>query len=215
MSTFKVQRIRSCVQCGEMLSLKCKACVKHPERKARVLEFYDWPGILKTAECGCCIKIACQGAGCVQTVWRNSKHNRGGKSISKAFYCSVTCSARSMAAARCTRQTVPCAYCTKPVVKKSYALKTWTQSFCNNSCYFLFRAKAKHDAAEVKKVEPVDVGMLQCQGPCKDITEHDTPSEKRPAKCRACGTERRHDTGAIGREETFALLYATRNGIRR
>ena len=69
MSTFKVQRIRSCVQCGDLLALKCKTCLKHPDRKPRVVELYDWPQVLKTAECGCCIQFQCQLPGCTKTRW--------------------------------------------------------------------------------------------------------------------------------------------------
>lgn len=184
MSVFKVQRIRSCVQCGDVLGLKCKNCIKHPERKPRVIDFYDWPEILKTAECGCCIQIRCQADGCGKLVWRNAKHNRGGKAISKAFYCSISCSARSMAMARCKRQSVPCAYCSKMVVKKMFSLKTWVRSFCNNTCYFLFRAKTKHEAKMAAKEDEEARALLWCEK-CRDVTDHDSTNLSK-ANCRPC-----------------------------
>lgn len=172
MSTFKIQKIRSCEQCGDVLSLKCKSCVSHPERVPRVVEYYDWPQILQTGHCGC-IQIRCQSEGCVNTMWRDPKHyGAAGKATSKRFFCSIGCSGRSMALARITRQEVPCAYCTKKVVKKSYALKIWKQSFCNNTCYFLFRAKNKHEERENKVAEKngSDGSALYYCSVCRDVT---------------------------------------------
>ncbi len=193
MSTFKVQRIRSCVQCGDMLSLKCKACTAHPNRKPRVIELYDWPEVLKTAECGCCIQIRCQATGCVKTRWCNTKWNTQGKQPSKRFFCSIPCSSRTISSDRCKKQTVPCAYCTKPVSKKSYEVKTWTKSFCNKTCYAIYRAKAKHDAKEaVRKALDGDgsEALLQCAGKCRGaITEH-TATSKTTARCVPCGAVR-------------------------
>ncbi len=190
MSIFKIQRIRSCVQCGDVLALKCAACTKHPERKPRVLEIYDWPPILKTAECGCCIQISCQAEGCTRRMWRNVKHNKASMAASKRSFCSIACAARSMAMARCTRQTVPCDWCKKPVTKKSYALKTWKKSFCNQTCYFLRRAKDAHAIKEAERNAPDagNIGLLHCVK-CNDVTEHLTPKNK-PAMCKTCQTTR-------------------------
>lgn len=194
MSMFKVQKIRSCQQCGDLLPLKCKSCTCDPKRKPRVIEFYEWPEILATGPCGC-IKIRCQAEGCTRTVWRDPKHyGKGGKAISKRFFCSIPCSARSMAAARCTRQTVPCAYCSKQVVKKSYALKTWNKSFCNQTCYFLRRAKDAHaikEAARIDKAGTDGRALLQCSGTkCRgEVTEHSSVSGN-TAQCLVCATKR-------------------------
>lgn len=193
MSTFKVQRIRSCVQCGDVLSLKCKGCVKHPDRKPRVIEYYDWPEILKTAECGCCIYIQCQFPGCGKCVWRNKSHNREGRAISKAFFCSTTCSGRTIGLARVNRREVPCAYCAKKVMKKACELKTWKHAFCNRTCYFLFKAKQTHDQKQIaeKLYKSLnDLSMLQCQGKCRgQVTEHSKTS-KNTSACKTCNTVR-------------------------
>lgn len=212
MSVFRVQKVRSCVQCGDVLALKCGACAKHPERRPRVLEVYDWPEVLKTAECGCCIKIRCQLEGCTQTMWRNIKHNRAGKAASRGSFCSIRCSARSMAAARVTRETVPCDWCARPVVKKSYALKTWKKSYCNRTCYFLRRAKDQHGAAEAKRLaakEDSKLAMLECRGRCRTVTEHTTTGAS-SAMCRACGTARTTRTSSMDCSETMSVARATK-----
>lgn len=183
-ATFKVQRIRSCVQCGDVLGLKCKSCLKHPDRKPVVVEFFDWPEILKVAECGCCILIACQAPGCVNRMWRHRKHERGGLTSSRSFICSPKCGGKLLHITRSKRQQVPCAYCSKLVTKKQFTLKSWVRSFCNNSCYFLFRAKAKHEAQQAAKAKDAARALLWCEK-CKDVTEHDSPNIG-SAKCLPC-----------------------------
>ncbi len=191
MSTFKVQKIRSCVQCGDLLSLKCKSCAIHPERKPRVIDLYDWPPILATGPCGC-IKILCQAEGCGKTTWRNpSRCGRGGKATSKKLFCSYLCSTRTLAAAKNIRQKVPCAYCEKITIRKSYLLKIWALSFCNRSCYFLHRAKKSHEAKEAAIAEKRGTdgrALLQC-GKCRDVTEHREINANN-AKCEKCSTIR-------------------------
>lgn len=183
MSTFKIQRIRYCVQCKETLPLKCLNCVKHPNRRPRVIERHDWPEIIKTAECSCCIKIRCEALGCVQTMWRHTGHVKGGKSMNKRFFCSKICFHRSIRNAQ--RVTVPCAYCRKLVEKK--VSRTWTHSFCHQTCYVLYRAKTAHQAREAKKKDN-NLGLLWCHS-CRAINEHNTPRHGL-ARCMKCGAQR-------------------------
>lgn len=190
MKTFRVQKIRSCVQCGDVLSLRCAGCVKHPERKPRVLEYYDWPEIIKTAECGCCIQIRCQLNGCTKTMWRNVKHNRESRAVSKHFFCSPRCAGSSVGLSRVNRKKVPCAYCGTPVMKKMYDLKSFKNAFCHRTCYALYRSKTNHEESLAKFRDEEERALLQCLGKCRGmITEHHTP-KKGPAKCTACGAQR-------------------------
>lgn len=197
MSIFKVQRIRSCVTCGDVLALKCKACIKHPNRRLRILDFYDWPPIIKTAECGCCIQFRCQAEGCPKTRWAYTKHDRGGKAVAQKFFCSISCSALTLAKSRTMRQMVPCAWDQKLVEKKSFAIKTWKQSFCNRSCYFLWRAKEKHETKErAKLVEKALENIqskkmvLQCNGKCNGSATNHIWLSKSEAQCQVCKTTR-------------------------
>lgn len=148
MTNFKVQKIRSCQQCGDLLALKCSKCIRCPDRTPRIVELYDWPTIIQTGPCGCLL-IACQAAGCKNTMWRRtSSKNKAGKNRCLHCFCSKTCSAKTLAAQRTTRVTVPCAYCQKAVVKSSYAAKTFVRAFCNQTCYFLFRQREAHNLSE-------------------------------------------------------------------
>lgn len=164
----KVQKIRSCVQCGDVLAKKCDRCKAHSNRKPRVIEYYDWPEILAISPCGC-IKIACQLPGCHATMWRLKSKNRGGMSISKNFFCSVAHTSKFVASQRDKRQTVPCAYCGKLVVKKAFALKTWKESYCNQTCHFLQRAKRKHEAREASA--KIQVMVCYCPAHRGEIVE--------------------------------------------
>lgn len=200
MSTLKIQFVRSCVQCGDVLSTKCKGCIKHPERQPRVVEFYDWPEILETNSCGC-IRIRCQLEGCSVTMWRYRQRNgQHGLPTSKNFYCSVPHSARAAGLGRVKKIMVPCASCSKPVQKKNYAIKTWKRSFCNRTCYFIFRAKERHSLQEKavadRKMERCGTdgrALIECFANCKGrglVTEH-LETGRGVAKCTLCGTSRK------------------------
>ena len=95
---------------------------------------------------------------------------------------------------------VPCDWCSKPVTKKSYTLKTWKKSFCNNTCYFLRRAKDKHEAMETVRAAMDDcrLQLLQCRGKCRgDITEHRVVSKL--ATCTVCLAPRPEPLSTLAR----------------
>lgn len=187
---FKVQFIRSCVQCGDVLSLKCKSCVKHPKRKPRVIEYHDWPEILEAGPCGCCIKIACQSPGCSKAMWRYTGHVKGGKSLTKRFFCSKPCFHRGNTLERVQ---VSCSYCTKPTTRKISSSPTWRHSFCNLTCYILFRRKAEYELRVKRHAAKAGTdghALLQCNGRCRGaITEH-VETRVRMAKCLVCAAIR-------------------------
>ncbi len=195
MSTFKVQRIRSCVQCGVVLGLKCKACVAHPTRKPKIVEVYDWPPILETCPSGDCLRIACQRPGCKKTMWRNRTHTRGGKMKYATMYCSQECNIAELARARDTRVEVPCGWhaCNTKVRRSASQLKNFKRAFCRPDHYWLALKKDAHDAkqAEHRASEGEDgLSMMQCEGKCRgEITEHKQTAKHR-AECLICRWER-------------------------
>lgn len=194
MSPFKIQRIRSCVQCGDVLGLKCMACVKHPNRKPKIVEVYDWPTILETCPSGDCLKISCQRPGCVGTMWRSRSHTRGRKMKYETMYCSRECNIAALAKARDTRVTVPCGWhaCNAKVQRKASTLKTFKRAFCRPDHYFLTLRREAHDAREGKRLaEKGDDGrsLMECEGKCSDVTDH-IQAGRSLAKCVPCGTVR-------------------------
>lgn len=199
MSNFKVQRIRSCTQCGTVLSLKCKACISHPDRKPRVIEVYDWPPILATCPSGQCVQIQCQLPGCTGTMWRNRTHTRGGKMRSQAMYHTKACNMKALAAARDTRTFVNCGWreCKTKVLRTQSQLKTLKSAYCRQDHYFLEMRASIHDAKEAKLLikEGTDGrSLLECLK-CRDITDHEKTG-RYFSKCLKC-TSVRSDKPAV------------------
>lgn len=212
MSVFKVQRIRSCVQCGSVLSLKCKGCAAHPDRKPKIVEYYNWPTILEVCPCKCSVRIACQRDGCKGTMWRNKTHNPGGLSRSASLFCSPRCNCLVRAAERDTRVTVPCGWheCRKPVLRSRSQIKTFKAAYCRPDHYFLSMRKSAHDVkvAKIKAIEDTQIGLLHCSG-CNDVTEHTTP-DTGLATCRACGVKRFARSSALNMSETQTMRNANK-----
>jgi hypothetical protein len=209
-ATFKIQRIRSCTQCHELLPLKCEKCVCSPKREPRVVELFGWPEVLQVGPCGC-FQIACQAAGCVRKMWRYPGKNPKGLSVSRNLYCSKQCTLREARAARTTAVMLPCRYCRKLCRRKQSDLARHANVFCHPEHYFLFRSKQKHQEkrAAAAAVEATDRGLLECLK-CKDITEHLTPA-KTYAVCLICGTKRSQSVTATNISETKSVkLEATR-----
>lgn len=192
MNVFRVQKIRSCVQCGDVLSQRCTSCVKHPDRVPRIVEFHDWPTILKVAECGCCVQVACQNPSCDVKVWRTKRFSSTGLSRSATLFCSKRCNVVTQNAARDTRISVPCGWCAKPVRRRSAMLKTFKNVYCRPDHYYLAEAKKRHAAKEAIAFEKSGTdgrALLQC-GKCKDVTEHSEVNANN-AQCESCSTVRK------------------------
>lgn len=204
MSVFKVQRIRSCTQCGVVLGLKCKACVAHPERKPRVVEYHNWPPILKTCECSCAVLIRCQRTGCTGTMWRGRTHNRNGLSRSAALFCTRRCNLIALNATKDTRVEVKCGWhaCGQKILRRAAQLQTFKNAYCRPDHYFLAMRKAAHDAREAARrdANATDVGLLYC-AKCRDVQEHATPKTG-PATCGTCGARRTTPSLAVGATAT-------------
>ncbi len=192
MSVLKFQQIRSCRQCGDILAKTCANCVKHPDRKPRVMEWYSWPKILKVCECTCSVLIHCQREGCPKTMWRNKKNSKAGLSRSETLYCSRACNCIVQNAAKKTRMTVPCAWCQKPVERKVSEVKNLKHAFCRPDHYHMFMAQKRHNEKEAMRIASRGTdgrSLLQC-GKCKDVTEHSEINDA-DARCSGCSTIRR------------------------
>ena len=187
-----VQKIRECTGCGDVLSQKCDKCKKCPSRKPRVTEVYDWPPILETAACGCCVKVACQipdelrPGSCKKTSWKRVLNSAG--ATSAHLFCSHPCANIATAAARKNRVTIKCAWCGTPKEIHAYRLARTKMLFCRKSCRFMHQ---RQEAANRKKANAkIDSGrmLLECRGRCRSITEH--MKSRRGAYCLTCSTTR-------------------------
>lgn len=192
MSIFRIQKIRSCVTCGTMLSTKCETCAAHPDRKPKIVEFFDWPAILQTAACGCCIQFSCQNDACRAKVWRFFRTTKSGLSRSANLYCSRKCHLQVSNKALDTRVPVPCGWCGKSILRRALHVKTFKAAYCRPDHYYLSISKKRHEEKQalVKAKDAIDRALLECRGKCKDITEHNTTTDT--ASCLKCGAKRSH-----------------------
>lgn len=185
----KVQRVRACVQCGDVLSKKCDKCKKHPTRQPRIIELYDFPAPLKVAECGCCILLRCQRPGCHVTFWRSTKNNAvKGKSRHATFVCSGRCRSITANAGRKTSILLPCGWCEKPVSRQPAQIPLKRIVFCKPVCWYLYRTREAARRNAIKRepslLDPA-AADLQCEGKCRAITEHVEIAPNR-YRCRTC-----------------------------
>ena len=205
----KVQRVRFCRQCQELLPTRCSKCIVHPERKPRIVSIYDSPPILATGPCGC-VKISCQYAGCKakRFMWRRLKHD--GTLAQHNHYCTQECARADIAQARTTRVTVTCSYkkCGVKFERKPSEVKGMRHAFHTPKCFYLHRVENRVDTR--RPVDDDSIGMMMCLGRCRSVTDHNTP-KKGAASCRACGTPRPQDTAAIGKTDTQDLSAKTRS----
>lgn len=212
---FHVQKIRSCVQCGDVLAKTCDRCKSHPERKPRVITYFDWPEILGVCPCNCSVLIRCQRPRCEsEPFYRERKHNRGGLAKSAGLYCSRQCNLAVIAAQRDRKVTVVCACgCGTKVTRKPSGLSPLT--FARPDHYFTWRKRTAFNTRQVAAASKraaanaADVGLYFC-AKCNDITEHDTP-ERAPAKCKICGTRSNPLLTSMGIGETQRLVLAERS----
>lgn len=206
MTTFHVQRIRSCSQCGDVLPQKCGGCLAHPDRKPRIIELYDWPPILATGPCGCLL-IQCQAPDCTNKRWRYPfLKNKEGKSVAKTFCCSPKCATTIANSAKAKKIKVNCAYCEKLKEVWPSVLKARRNIYCKPECHYLHMRKMAFEAKEGQKIIETQMNkaaLLACEGSCKDITEH-TEISRHKHKCNGCGAERTTFTSALIAKEVHA-----------
>lgn len=159
-ATHKHQTIRWCTQCEEQLPTRCAKCIKHPDRKPRVVEIFDAPTIIKTNECGC-VGFKCQRNKCTAPglVWR---HPRADGTLGyKNHFCSPNCVRLVTAAARVAKRvTLPCSCgCGKMLTRPASNMR---------SKYIYFSQKHHYDhrvqlkAAFRRETIPEDVQAFVC-----------------------------------------------------
>lgn len=189
--TFKIQHIRFCKQCRELLPTKCAKCIVHPERKPRVVAIYDSPPILATGPCGC-VKIACQFEKCSRKrfMWRRLKAD--GSLAQHNHYCTPDCARDDIASARTTRVMVTCAYvpCSKKKERKACEVKNMRSMCCSPACGYLQRkveTAAKRKAALSAKNGTDGRSLMWCEN-CDDATDHMEVSRS-TARCVKCGAD--------------------------
>lgn len=185
MDTLKIQKIRWCTSCQELLPLKCEKCVKCPDRKPKPVEVFGWPPILATRDCGC-IQIACQRPDCGKRFWRHvPARGKGGQAKHRQQYCSPACwlvVARQIRSAKTIM--TPCSECKKPTYRKPCHLKTYKRVFCGRPCFLIAHARGKYGRVVVedeasprgpgRPTEDLTSQMLECRAPKHfgEITEH-------------------------------------------
>ena len=186
------QKIHFCSQCGDTLPLRCVKCIRHPERKPRVVELFDAPPILRTGPCGC-ILIQCQRQGCKETRWCRLKAD--GTFELKNYYCSKYCGGQVTGEARKTRQILPCSYpgCTKKVEKHVSSIVRTKRIYCGQSHHYAHRTimKLERKAAEKHRKAMLEkVVLLSCRGKCRnEVTTH-TEMVGGMASCQICNNVR-------------------------
>lgn len=212
METLRFQKIRACVQCEEILSLKCERCLKHPDRKPRVIELYEWPPILRVGPCGCLL-IACQAPGCRNTKWRYPRlHSKEGKAVSQTFCCSPKCAAKVAASTLKTSIEVACACgCGKKFTKQPAVLKLRRHVYFSQEHHYKHVRRMNFETKQKKLIiaEKDNLALLECWGGCREITEHTRRGEISKGnvrhECNVCHFIRNAHSSPINQSDTVTL----------
>lgn len=207
MKLFKVQYIRSCSQCGDVLPQKCEQCKVHPDRKPRIIELFDWPQILQTGPCGCCIQIQCQRPGCSTKFWRYVRlHSKTGKATSRNVVCGKACAIALAGSAKAKKVEAPCAYCGAVKTLVPSILKVRRHIFCNPSHHYLWVRKMRFEAIEAARaaLEAEDDAALLFCAVCRDVVEC-----KRSGRLYQCSKGHSINTVIAERENALETLRMT------
>lgn len=187
----KIQHVRVCQQCRDVLPVKCEKCVKHPERKPRVVEIFDAPEILETLKCGC-VGFKCQRPDCPKMVYRKLK--RDGTLELHNHFCSRSCNSFMTASSKPSNAvSLPCSNGCGTVVKRPPSkVKLARFIYCGRGCKYEHRIKINHERRELIKraIESGAVQNLECWGKCPkgSITKH--TKDGRDYVCPKCGERR-------------------------
>jgi hypothetical protein len=162
-----------CIQCEEKLPDLCAKCLKHPDRKPRVVEIYDAPTILKTNECGCvgfkCARKVCTNP---KLVWRHPKAD--GTLGYKNHFCSPECvRAETAEAKKAKRVTMPCSCpCRRPITRPASMMKA-KRVYFSPKCHIEDRVRLKAEARR-REMDDGAVQAVACYSPrcCGAVTDH-------------------------------------------
>lgn len=170
----KIQLVRWCRQCEELLPRTCEKCKRHPDRRPRVVELFGVPPVLRTNACGC-VEIPCQRPGCPQTKW---VHPRADGTLGfKNHFCSRTCTiAVTNAARKAKRITAPCSCgCGRTVTRPASNMRA-KHVYFSQKCHFIHRvmmkARARRSYAEGDdSVQAFVCHSDRCRGAVTDHTK--------------------------------------------
>lgn len=181
MPTLHVQRLRFCSQCEEPLSDKCAKCLKHPNRKPRTIELFNFPEVIKTAECGCCVYIQCQRDPCVNKFWRCvTKNYAVGKTQARKVVCKSCAPLTGSDSRKITSVSVQCSCgCGSKVSVQQAKFKVQRYSYVSK--------KHMYDHRRQETFKDEMAAAFICYGPkCHgEIQDHEWVGGR--YKCTACG----------------------------
>ena len=171
----KFIKMWTCSQCGDPLGKKCRKCLKHPDRKPVVVEWFHFPKIVRHCECAKSVLIPCQRDGCANTRWVNNTNTRGRLYRYETVYCSRRCNLLVQNAKRKTAVTVPCGWheCGKPVLRKRSELKNFKTAFCRRDHYFMAMRKEEYDKKHADRAHEEDQAFACVSSRCRGaVTDH-------------------------------------------
>lgn len=139
----RIIKVRSCGQCGEILSQKCPKCTKHPDRKPKIVTYYPLPKSSEVCACGQGVKVVCQipeesrPSDCKRIAWKSLSNAQRGRVIDDLF-CGRHCASIATGLSRRKRQTV---ICSNPECDRANGRR---KSFELRQCYILRNATPDH-----------------------------------------------------------------------
>ena len=170
----KVCRVRWCVQCEEILSKKCVRCIKHPDRKPRIVELIGTVNIIETGPCGC-VRFSCQRVGCPKTMWRHLRLSGKTSYAVRNHFCSTSCCAATTADKKRLARPMICAYppCGRVRLVQRSELKGKTRIFCSGKCFHINKLLENEQRRRLNKDE-MAVQAYVCNSPrCRGaVTDH-------------------------------------------
>lgn len=218
----KVRVIRewACSKCGDPLNPLCPKCVKHPNRKPKIVAEYSLPTESEVCnKCGHGVRIVCQvdpslrPADCKRVVWR-AYSNASRKRVLKDLFCGKHCASIMTGVSRRSRQTFLCANpkCNKEKGKrKSFELRTGylktvaSEHYCCTSCRWIHhrikRLTEQKERLDYSSRQLFSCPSAKCRG---EVTEHVKAANNRYV-CDECKSERNGVTDmSLLNRETYA-----------
>lgn len=188
MKVSEFQEVLFCTQCEEKLPRRCTKCVKHPDRKPRVVELFGVPPVINTNSCGC-VLLLCQRDGCGKTMWRHPRAD--GTLGKKNHFHDQECVRIVTSAARIAKRiTADCSCgCGRSVTRPASNMRA-KYAYFSQKCHFRHRTVlAAKNKKELEHKNPSrDTGLLYCVK-CRDVEEH-TIQYRKPAVCLKCQSTR-------------------------
>ena len=199
----RIIKIRSCSQCGYVLSQKCPRCVKHPDRKPTIIAYYPLADKAEVCHCGHGVKVECQvpdnlrPTSCKKTVWKSIAQAKSGRIWSELF-CSKECAAIMTGIRKRSQSLITCSNpeCDRGAggtrnkfkIHQCRLKNTAEHHYCCNSCRAIGAAIFRFGK---EKIDDFSIQMLTCNGIThrNKITEH-SQIKNNLYECTECGERR-------------------------